>query len=325
MSSLDAKAKALDSAVSAGHQQLVSDVSTAYQRSLIARRAIVVVSGCNKIVDPRLKEPTDEEARAPVSREPATTASRAPRQPCGVYLPADNGKPFRDRSPIVPELADAVKALTDYTAGLAAVTNAKDRADYDSAVSDLASTVSSLVSEAGGVGAAAGAAVKAGINLLGWIVGTALDIQRFNTLKAAVNEMNTPVRKGKPFNVVVMAIAQQVRTLAQQRRELLQDDITALKASLGPQISEETYRLRLADVNAMSAALDALNQSSVSEAANALMLAHLQLVLAVNSSNPNIQNLTNTLKALGDKASALQTALSTASSAKPASSHNKGS
>lgn len=326
VNSLDAKAKALDSAVSAGHQQLASDVSAAYQRSLIAHRATVVVAGCDKVYEPDLKVPTDADAKVPVSSKPDTTVSPLPRQPCGVYFPVDlKNNPFQDPAPIVPIFAEAMKALTDYTAGLAAVTSAKDRADYDSAVSELADTVSGLVSNAGGQGALAAAAIKAGINLLGWMVGTALDIQRFNALKAAVNAMNEPEKEGKPFNVVVMSIAQQVNRLADRRRRLLEKDITALKASLGPQIGEETYRLRLADINSMAAVVDALNQASAIDAANGLMLAHLQLVLAVNSPKPNVQTLANTLKALGEKVSALQTALGTAASATSSSSGKKGS
>jgi hypothetical protein len=63
----------------------------------------------------------------------------------------------------------------------------------------------------------------------------------------------------------------------------------------------------------MAATVDALNQSSANSAANALMKAHLHLVKAVNSSKPDVNALTAALGDLGDKVSALQAALTTAS------------
>jgi ElaB/YqjD/DUF883 family membrane-anchored ribosome-binding protein len=78
-------------------------------------------------------------------------------------------------------------------------------------------------------------------------------------------------------------------------------------------MSDETYRGRLADLNAMTATLDALNQSSGKAAANNLIKAHEHLVKAVNAYQPDLSDLVKALGDLKDSVTALQTALTSAS------------
>jgi hypothetical protein len=62
-----------------------------------------------------------------------------------------------------------LKALKDYAQALVAVTNAADRAAYNAAVAQLASTVGAIAKDAGPQGAAASTVAPAAVNLIGWV------------------------------------------------------------------------------------------------------------------------------------------------------------
>lgn len=98
---------------------------------------------------------------------------------------------------------------------------------------------------------------------------------------------------------------------------------------MSPNISEELYRARLADIEAITVVLEALNQSNAISVANDLMAAHAKLVKAVNSAQPSVDELTAALSTLGSDVSALQSALASASTPpaapKPVTPAKKGS
>src|SRR5262249_52327611 len=113
------------------------------------------------------------------------------------------------------EVIAKITVLTNYTKALAAVTNAADRTAFDGAVSQLSTAVDGFAKYAPGIGAAAPAA----INVLGWLVGTALDEQRFETLKRAVNTVNRPLPNGrKPLVVVADFVGDDLSALAIERQ-----------------------------------------------------------------------------------------------------------
>jgi hypothetical protein len=80
---------------------------------------------------------------------------------------------------------EALKVLTDYAHALQAVTNAADRAAFDSAASRLNASVTALLK--GVPNPAVAPAFSAGFSIFAWMVGQALDQQRFDTLKQSVN------------------------------------------------------------------------------------------------------------------------------------------
>jgi hypothetical protein len=308
VSDLAAKAQALDDSITAGHQQMMNDAAAKYRRELVADRSKVAVGeNCFVQVSVALKVPTnDDAASTPASRQD-TKAPVTPRQLCNVYRPQDKAAVLpKDEFPIPEKLNEAMKTLTNYTSALAAVTNAADRTAYNTAVSNLKDAVSKFPPY--------GTIAGAGINLLGWVVGTSLDIQRFNSLKDGVNAVGQPRKNGEiPFDAVVQAIAFQVNRYAEHRRDILGKNLADLSETLSPTISEELYRARLADIEAMTAVLEALNQTNAYSVANDLMAAHVQLVKAVNSGQPSLDELTTTLSTLGSDVSALQSALAAAS------------
>jgi hypothetical protein len=327
---LGTSTRTLVSSVTSYHQALVDEDTATYRRNLVLNRTPVVMApSCDDIVKVTLKEPTEEDLARDKAKEkekaekdkadaangklPAVEKP-APRVPCSVYPQADKNTPRPDPYP-VEDLVPATTRLTNYMEALAAVTNAADRTDYDAAVTKLGTAVTAVMTAAGGP---AGAAVGAGINLFGWLLGNALDIQRFEALKAAVNLVDKPTGPDnkKPFNTVVIAIANSIDGLAQHRREDLQTQMGKRSVALGDgSLSAADYAARMAEVESLGAQIDALNQTSAIAPANALMKAHLQLVVAVNQSRPDIGDLLTTLGTLKDKVAALQAALKTATAA----------
>ncbi len=319
VSDINGSVQALNDSVTSGHKALVDDQTAHYRRALIANRSNVVMAHCEAVLRVARHVPTDADL---AKKDDDPVAKPPPRQPCDVYLLADMNKSWLGPPPLPDKLTLSMKALTDYMGALAAVTNATDRDNYNAAVTKLGTAVSGIMTAAGGP---AGAAVGAGINLFGWLLGNALDIQRFESLKAAVNKVGTPPKPGdgRPFDDVVQAIASSILALAEDRRSALTDDIGSLKLTLGHGVSEEVYRARLADIQSMAAVVESLNTADPQSAANALMLAHAKLVKAVNEYQPDLASLITTIGTLKDQVSALQTALAAASA--PASSSKKGS
>jgi hypothetical protein len=307
-------AKTFGSSVASGHQALVDAKAAAYRRMLIANRSAVVRSdNCFPPKRPAPYVPTGKPPEKP-EKEKKEFKPDPPmlEQPCGVYLQKDSTE-IENPLPTPAIMKRSVAALSDYMGGLAAITNATDRSNYDDAVKKVSASVSAL---AGAASLPAGPVVGAGINIFGWLLGNALDIQRFQVLKQVVNTVQpTDPTKPQPFNTVVYAIAIQIDQVVDRRRADLNNEINDRRQTLGNGLPEGTYRARLADIDAMAATVQALNQTSGQEIANDLVKAHEHLVWAVNSYQPDIGDLLEAVGTLKDKVSALQDALAKASAA----------
>ena len=105
-------------------------------------------------------------------------------------------------SPSDPALAasrqrtlDALSALQNYAHALQAITNAADRAAFNSAAARLNAAVTALLEKVPNPAVAASSAVfSASFNVVAWVFGQALDQQRFETLRHDVNLAVAPVR-----------------------------------------------------------------------------------------------------------------------------------
>ena len=114
--------------------------------------------------------------------------------------------------------AELLRALDNYTAGLAAVTKAQDRADFDDAAAKVSAGVGSLAqtaATASGIGAAAapaaGGVAKASSNAILWVVGQDLDHRRLEQLQIATREAC------KPIHTLAFALAVITRRAARQQ------------------------------------------------------------------------------------------------------------
>jgi hypothetical protein len=315
VSDMSASAKTFGGSVASGHQALVDAKAAAYRRMLIANRSAVVRS--DNCFPPKRPDPYVPTGKPPEKASEKDKPEFKPdpamlQQPCGVYLPKDSTE-IENPLPTPAIMKRSVAALSDYMGGLAAITNATDRSNYDDAVKKVSASVSAL---AGAANLAAAPVVGAGLNIFGWLLGNALDIQRFQVLKQVVNTVQpTDPTKPQPFNTVVYAIAIQIDQVVDRRRADLNNEINIRRQTLGNGLPEGTYRARLADLDAMAATVQALNQTSGQEIANDLVKAHEHLVWAVNSYQPDIGDLLEAVGTLKDKVSALQDALAKASAA----------
>jgi hypothetical protein len=225
---------------------------------------------------------------------------------------------------------EAVRILKEYANALAAVTNAADRAAYDAAVAQLAGAVGTLTTPAESVAPGVSTLAPAAVNVVGWLFGTALDQQRYDSLKSAINLVGKPLPDDSnadpdsPIRVVTRAFGNGLFMLKVARMEVLGGEVDVLVDGLNDRKwSDDAYRKRLADAQTTLAMANALRKSDPKGAAADLAKAHDKLVLAVNDPT---RNYTSLLKAVGeftDKVTAVHSALTAMST--PATTSKKGS
>ena len=200
--------------------------------------------------------------------------------------------------------------LKGYAHALVAVTNAADRAAYDTAVAQLSGAVGALARNADSVAPGASAVAPAAVDLAGWLVGTALDQQRFDSLRAGVTAAGTPGANGRsPIATVATTLGSGLVALSQARQAVLVKEANMLVDRLGPSLDDAAYRQGLSDAQAVVAALDGLRQADPAAAAAGLVRAHDALVAAVNDPSRNYPALLEAVGDFADRAAALQAAL----------------
>jgi hypothetical protein len=256
-----------------------------------------------------------DDARARVEKSPAcevpvSKGVKGSDAPCLIF--ARNGAPSAP-SQVEQQLArsmDAMAAWRDSARALAAGTNAADRAAYDAAVGKLADAVGGLAGAAGPAGAAAGTAVTAGAHTVGWLIGEALDEQRFDSLTAAVNAVGTaPPGSETTIRIVTDAIGKGLLVARAERLDTLNTELDEDIAGLGPALPDTAYRQRLADAEALAATIQSLRAADPAAAANALNAAHAALVKAVNDPSRDAAGLDKALAQFAAQAQALRTDL----------------
>jgi hypothetical protein len=198
---------------------------------------------------------------------------------------------------------EALDVLTGYAHALLAVTNAADRAAFDSAASRLNASVAALGKAAGPQGAAASAAFSAGFNIFAWVLGQALDQQRFDTLKQDVNLAAGPVQS------VAEGLGTELDAISQARQLVLYDTVIALIKPLGP--GYKNYTTRQAAASQTKGVLIQLEKTKPSQVTDALVKAHNALRDAVNDPQQNFSNFATAVSQFAGLAEALKNALTT--------------
>jgi len=202
---------------------------------------------------------------------------------------------------------EVLPALKDYAHALAAVTNAEDRAAFDKAVSQLSNSVGDLTKAADVAAPGASVIAPAAVDLAGWLVGTGLDQDRFDSLRRGVHAAQRPIQN------IAATLGTGLELISTQRRDIIFKDIEGTLKPMGPSLSEEAYREQLADAEAKFAVLNGLRRSDPAGAAESMAKAHDALVAAVDDPNRNYGNLLKALTDFTNKASALRDALATPS------------
>jgi hypothetical protein len=209
----------------------------------------------------------------------------------------------------------ALKVLTDYAHALQAVTNAADRAAFDSAASRLNASVTSLLAKFPNPAvAASSAAFSTGFNIFAWVFGQALDQQRFDTLKQDVNLAAGPVQS------VAKGLSIGLDAISQERQLVLYETLKELIKPLGP--GYKNYTARQAAASQTKGLLIQLEQAKPSQVTDALIKAHDALRDAVNDPQQSFSNFAAAVGQFAGLAEALKNALTTpakAPSSKPGS------
>jgi hypothetical protein len=204
-------------------------------------------------------------------------------------------------------LADLLKALDNYTAALAAVTKAQDRADFDIAAGKLSSAVGGLGQLAGAFMEPAPAPIitKPSVNIALWLIGKALDYQRLEELRSATRSACQPVR------VITDALG---LFLEDQRRRLLLLDFDWLEIDMlrkynvdrtTPHVSDQTLGTDIDNAQVAVAQFEAARVTNPTATMRALSDAHDALVVAVRNNDGEFGALIANLKTLAQNARAL--------------------
>jgi hypothetical protein len=232
--------------------------------------------------------------------------------------------------PIQPKFAEidmlrdktmvALAVLRNYAHALAAVTNAADRAAYDAAVAQLSGSVGALAKTADPAAPGASIVAPAAVNAAGWLVGTALDQQRFESLKAGVIAAST-ARPGRspPIEVIADRLGLGLAALSAERQAELISESHLLTNRLDRSLSDFDYRQGVSEAQTVVAMLDGLRRSDPKATTSALVEAHVALVAAVKDPRRNFESLVKAVGDFADKAAALQTALAAAAELEKAS------
>lgn len=288
----------LSSAFTDGYSALASDRTTRAQLELTAERAKVgLADAC-----------FDSEDVNPCELHRAGTSRTETPEPTLPLI-------FQQRA----KAMDAVAVLRNYAHALAAVTNAADRAAYDAAVAQLAGSVGALAANANAVAPGASIVAPAVVNAGGWVVGTALDQQRFEALKAGVTAAGTPPGGGSPIATVAQTLGAGLFALSEARQAELVPEAHLLVDRLDPSLSASDYRQALSDAQAVVATLDGVRRSNPTAVANALVDAHDALLAAVNDPRRNSASLVQAVGKFADQAAALQAAFAKAAELEKAS------
>lgn len=257
-------------------------------------------------------EMIESRAKAQVKRTTSCLTPDPNTIPCELYT-GDAEPTLTKVEQLRGRTMSAVAVLRGYAHALMAVTNAADRAAYDAAVTQLSQSVGALAKNADPAAPGASIVAPAAVNLAGWVVGTALDQQRFESLKAGVNAVGTAPPGGKsPIATVAQALGAGLFALSQERQTALIAQAAILQRRLKPSLSDDEYGQALSDAQATLAVLDGVRQADPNAAAKALVDAHDALLAAVNDPKRSYASLVQAVSDFADRAAALQAALAAA-------------
>ena len=323
ISTLSKSVDQLSISLSGSYAGLATDYRLRTQRYFIEDKVKLELSdNCRHPVEP-LPKSKDQKSDEEESLLPKLDEKQRTNQaPCVLVEGDKNEIPRRAKAPPAAMTDEeqrakalrAMAALNAYAKGLAAVTNAQDKAEYDASVTKLSAAVQSIAKLAEPALPGVSTIAAAGVNLIGWLVGVSLDQQRFATLKEAVNAVDKPVpgsTKGKPIYLVANYTGLAFDAVSGDRLRLLNDEVQTLIHPLGRTIiAENAYRQRLSEVNPMVDAIEAIRRSGF--AWQSLPNAHDKLVKAVNEGGANLADLQKALGEFTAKVEALKNAVDAA-------------
>ncbi|MCA0301900.1 MAG: hypothetical protein LCH95_05790 [Proteobacteria bacterium] len=239
-----------------------------------------------------------------------------PGEPPCVVMAVGGASDTRNTPAPGPRTVRVSKALAGYAQGLKAISNASDRTEFDAEVAKLKKSLEALAALVPGLGVGGAAAIGGGINLLGWLVGTGLDLQRYETLRKTVTLVNSPVGANdqRPLDTLGGAMLIELLQMQTDRRNVLFAEAAEIRRGLGPGLGEPTYRARLADLEDVLAKLEAVRKSDPTAAVEGMVAAHDALAKALNDPGNQAEAVAKAVGEFGDRVNAVVAATSSKAS-----------
>lgn len=249
------------------------------------------------------------------------SGSQPPRDACEVAAPPRmSSGPVTSQDRKQPSPTEVFDALETYASGLAAVTNAADRAAFDAASAKLASGIGALGTSAAAAnpgGAAIGPLATASANLVFWLVGEELDQRRYETLKDAVTQACRPVRLLAEVAGVILSGQQEVRLNG--LADLIFNNTRLVNARSSVSVSSDAvFQNMVTGLLTDVASFNTLRETDIQGAGNSLKAAHDNLVLAIYDGKGQSDALIKAVGKFVDEAQAVQKASTNLHNASPA-------
>lgn len=302
----------IDASYQDNAQKIIAERHLANRTQWVHDRSVLLTGpGCD--FDAANSLPCDLMAKGAPVRTVRTAAKSEPTAPpadvCETITdlpPAQTTVP--DQHPPPLQRTDLLRALDNYTAALAAITKAQDRADFDNAAAAVSAAVGALAQSAPGpYGAAAAPVAKASTNAILWLVGQDLDYRRLHELQNATGIACEPMH----------VLADALGAVLEEQRDarlrglfvLLVQKTRALNlARTTPRVTDQAYGAAIDDAEAAADAFQAVRATDPHATARALRDAHDQLVVAVRNNNGEFAALVASLQTFSQRAHDLATA-----------------
>ena len=223
---------------------------------------------------------------------------------CRVVPPGDDSR-YRAAFPLTDAEVAQLQGLNRYARSLQALTRAEDREAMNAASAKAAAAVGAI---AGTVAPAAPAAVIAGpvANFALFLVGEALDTERYLRLRRAVDEAD-------PHMAALRApLVGALRFTRDQRLRLLADTATSLVAGVPAQRTPEARGTRFDAAADRAQAIAALAAENPAKPVDAMIAAHAALRTALNDPGANATALAVAVQEFAAQVEALKAAISAA-------------
>jgi hypothetical protein len=248
--------------------------------------------------------------KPPPPAEPGASKAEAAKPPAtkpdvceAVPVDSASGAPESTKPPAAPTRESLPKLLDAYYAALVAITNAKDRTDFNTASAQISTAVSGLAQSAGTPGA--GTLAKAATNAVFWVVGEGFDYQRLEELRRATRAACEPI------HVLTDALAtwleeQQNLRLSGLTKLLIEQVQTANRLATTPGVTDAIYAAAIENAQTTADAYQAVKAASPKATMQALSDAHDAFVVAVRNNDGEFKTVVASLTALGQQADAVE-------------------
>ncbi len=323
--SIDEAFKAVKSGFQTGEERRATDTRERDRIIWLQRRPRLVLEGCTQTTECKIvaEGPSGLARRAAAGAQPSLPATPAvtPALPDACAVVRDTAGRAHVPSPVAnSELTElqrqqVISALAAYSAGLSAITRAKDREEFNAASAKLTTSLGALTGVVAGLtGIAAapaaliGPAVVAGGNVAAWVVGAELDRRRYQTLRNSIVLACEPVRMLS--RVVGVMFEEQRGNRLDMLNATLALDLARVNGQRSARITTDAVYGDLIDgLLERTATFNAVRSIGPQALGKAMADAHDKLVLAVWNNDGQFEAMSKSIEDLGSEIDKLRKAI----------------